>query len=142
MASDTYHEDELSEDTRDLHRAIRSLMEELEAVDWYQQRVDATSDTELAAVLAHNRDEEIEHAMMVLEWLRRKMPKFDEEARTYLFSRGPITEVEAHATEGGGPVSERGELRGGGGEASEARELAPAASGDGSLRIGSLRGRR
>lgn len=100
MASDTYHEplEVLPEPTRDLHRAIRSLMEELEAVDWYQQRVDATTDAELGAILAHNRDEEIEHAMMVLEWLRRRSPKFDAEMRTYLFAQGAITEVEDRAT--------------------------------------------
>lgn len=99
VSSETYHEpvDVLSEGTRDLHRAIQSLMEELEAVDWYQQRVDATGDAELAAILSHNRDEEIEHAMMVLEWIRRKNPVLDAQARTYLFTQGPVTEVEAQA---------------------------------------------
>ena len=97
MSSESYHEsaDALSESARDLHRAIRSLMEELEAVDWYQQRVEATKDQELAAILAHNRDEEIEHAAMVLEWLRRRHPRFDENLRTYLFTKDPVTEVEA-----------------------------------------------
>jgi ferritin-like protein len=96
MTSTAYHEpaELLSEDTKDMHRAIVSLMEELEAVDWYQQRVDATKDASLKAVLAHNLREEIEHAMMNLEWIRRKSPMFDEHARTYLFSEGPITEVE------------------------------------------------
>ena len=77
-----------------------SIMEELEAVDWYAQRVDATSDVELAAVLAHNRDEEKEHAAMTLEWLRRRDPIFDRHLRTYLFTEDPITaiEVEAEAT--------------------------------------------
>ncbi|HSM28039.1 MAG TPA: ferritin, partial [Thioalkalivibrio sp.] len=72
MSSDGYHEpvEELSDDSREMHRAIVSLMEELEAVDWYQQRVDACKDPELKAILAHNRDEEIEHAAMVLEWIR------------------------------------------------------------------------
>lgn len=101
MSSEGYHESDLPEPTRDMHRAISSLMEELEAVDWYQQRVDATSDPELGAILGHNRDEEIEHAMMVLEWIRRKNPKFEEHARTYLFKEGPITELEAKAKEGG-----------------------------------------
>jgi len=88
MANEGYHEpiDELSDDTRDMHRAITSLMEELEAVDWYNQRVDATKDPELAAILAHNRDEEKEHAAMVLEWIRRKDPAFDKELRDFLFT--------------------------------------------------------
>jgi ferritin-like protein len=88
MASEGYHEDEskLRPETKDLHRAIVSLMEELEAVDWYQQRVDACEDETLARILAHNRDEEKEHAAMVLEWIRRQDPKFDTELRKYLFS--------------------------------------------------------
>ena len=88
MASEGYHEpiDELSVQTRDMHRAIVSLMEELEAVDWYNQRVDACKDKSLKAILAHNRDEEKEHASMLLEWIRRKDPKFDEELKGYLFT--------------------------------------------------------
>jgi ferritin-like protein len=86
--------------TRDMHRAIVSLMEELEAVDWYQQRADVTHDAELKAVIEHNRDEEIEHAMMTLEWIRRRSPKFDANARTYLFTEGPIVEVEKKLEEG------------------------------------------
>lgn len=97
MGSENLHEStkDLTPKTMDMHRAIVSLMEELEAVDWYQQRVDATKDDALKAVLGHNRDEEIEHAMMNLEWIRRNSPKFDEHARTYLFSQGDITEVES-----------------------------------------------
>ena len=105
MSSEGLHErfDDLTPETRDRHRAIVSLMEELEAVDWYQQRVDGASDPELKEILAHNRDEEIEHAAMVLEWLRRRMPKFDEELGTYLNTEGKVTEVEAEAMgEGGG----------------------------------------
>ncbi len=96
MGSEGLHEplDALDADTIDRHRAIRSLMEELEAVDWYDQRVAATDDPELAAVLAHNRDEEKEHAAMTLEWLRRKDPALDRQLRTYLFTDGPITEIE------------------------------------------------
>jgi hypothetical protein len=96
MASEGLHEsaEKLSPETIDYHRAMVSLMEELEAVDWYNQRVDATDDADLAAVLAHNRDEEKEHAAMTLEWLRRRDPKLDEQLRTYLFTDGPITEVE------------------------------------------------
>lgn len=93
MASEGYHEplDKLSPETMDMHRAIISLMEELEAVDWYNQRVDAATDPELKAILAHNRDEEKEHAAMVLEWIRRRDPKMDEELRESLFKSGPIT---------------------------------------------------
>ena len=92
MANEGYHEpiEELSDETRDMHRAIISLMEELEAIDWYQQRVDACKDKELAAILAHNRDEEKEHAAMVLEWIRRKDKRFDKELKDYLFSEGEI----------------------------------------------------
>lgn len=88
MSNEGYHEpvDELSDETRDMHRAITSLMEELEAVDWYNQRVDACKDKELAAILEHNRDEEKEHAAMVLEWIRRKDPTFSKELKDYLFT--------------------------------------------------------
>src|SRR4051794_7846730 len=98
-----YHEDEavLGHDVKDRHRAIVSLGEELEAVDWYDQRVAAASDRELAGILAHNRDEEKEHAVMTLEWIRRHDPKFDEMLHTYLFTTAPILEVEA-AAEGDG----------------------------------------
>ena len=99
MASETLHEDAsaLAPETIDRHRAISSLMEELEAVDWYDQRVDAAGDDELREVLRHNRDEEKEHAAMTLEWLRRKDAKLDEHLRTYLFTDVPITEQEAAA---------------------------------------------
>jgi len=92
MANEGYHEpvSELSDETRDMHRAIVSLMEELEAVDWYNQRVDACTDPELAKILAHNRDEEKEHAAMVLEWIRRHDPQFDRELRESLFKEGEI----------------------------------------------------
>ena len=92
MANEGYHEpvEELSAETRDMHRAIISLMEELEAVDWYNQRVDACKDKELASILAHNRDEEKEHAAMVLEWIRRRDPRFDKELKDYLFTTEEI----------------------------------------------------
>ena len=92
MAHEGMHEDrsELTDATRDMHRAIISLMEELEAIDWYQQRVDACRDSELRAVLAHNRDEEKEHAAMTLEWIRRHDPVFDRQLREYLFQEGSI----------------------------------------------------
>ena len=120
------HEDEhkLKTQTIDRHRAIVSIMEELEAVDWYDQRVDAATDDELKGILAHNRDEEKEHAVMTLEWLRRHDPKLDEHLRTYLFKDQPPLEVEAAQ------------------KAAEVGSAAPAArthSGDGSLGIGSLR---
>jgi len=108
-----YHEslDVLDEKTMNISRAINSLKEELEAVNWYNQRVAATNDETLKAILAHNRDEEIEHACMALEWLRRNMPKWDEELRTYLFTTEDVTSVEGSAS----------------------------ASGDSSLKIGSLK---
>ena len=92
MAKEGYHEpvEELSSETRDMHRAIVSLMEELEAVDWYNQRVDACANPELKAILAHNRDEEKEHAAMVLEWIRRQDPSFDKELRDFLFTEKVI----------------------------------------------------
>jgi len=87
-----YHEpvEALSVETRDMHRAIVSLMEKLEAVDWYNQRADACQDAELKAILEHNRDEEREHASMVLEWMRRKEPRFSKELQDYLFTEKPI----------------------------------------------------
>ena len=97
MASDMLHEpaEKLAAETIDRHRAIRSVMEELEAIDWYDQRVDATENAELKAILAHNRDEEKEHACMVLEWLRRNDPKLDGFMHEYLFTTGSITGREA-----------------------------------------------
>src|SRR5580658_10351078 len=91
--------DLLSSDVIDRHRAIVSLQEELEAIDWYDQRVHAASDAELAGILAHNRDEEKEHAAMTLEWLRRRDPTLDAHLRTYLFTAEPVIAVEA-ASEG------------------------------------------
>ncbi len=92
MSHEGYHEpiEELTDLTRDMHRAIVSLMEELEAVDWYNQRVDACKDPELKQILEHNRDEEKEHAAMVLEWIRRKDPRMDKELKEYLFQSGSI----------------------------------------------------
>ena len=128
MSSETLHEDpsKLSPATVDMHRAIVSLMEELEAVDWYNQRQEAAADPELKEILAHNRDEEKEHAMMVLEWIRRRDAKFDDMIGTYINSSGNIIQVEEAETAadaaGGGPD--------GGG------------TNDGSLGIGSLRTQR
>ena len=99
MPSENLHvpRERLRPETLHLHYAIASLMEELEAVDWYRQRADDTDDADLKAVLIHNANEEIEHAAMMLEWIRRKDPKFDEQLRTYLFTTAPITKVEAIA---------------------------------------------
>jgi ferritin-like protein len=92
MSSEGYHEpiEELSQETRDMHKAIVSLMEELEAVDWYNQRADACKDPELKAILEHNRDEEKEHAAMVLEWIRRRDPALSTQMKDYLFTTKPI----------------------------------------------------
>jgi ferritin-like protein len=106
--SGSLHETGLPAEVVDTHRAIASLMEELEAVDWYNQRVHATSDPELQAILAHNRDEEKEHAMMVLEWLRRRDPVLDGHMRTYLFTTGAITEIEHEAEQATGGAGETG----------------------------------
>ena len=99
MASDTYHEplEMMSGETREMHRAIVSLMEELEAIDWYQQRVDACSDPQLKNVLLHNKNEEIEHASMIMEWIRRHNDHFNEMLRKYLFTEQPITGIEKAA---------------------------------------------
>jgi len=104
-----YHEptEELDEKARDITRALMSLKEEVEAVNWYNQRVAAGEDESLGKVLAHNRDEEIEHACMAIEWLRRNMEGWDEELRTYLFTEGPIDELEEE--EGEGEEEENGE---------------------------------
>jgi len=120
-SSGSLHEPDLPPDVVDRHRAIVSIMEELEAVDWYDQRATATADADLAEVLGHNRDEEKEHAVMTLEWLRRHDPVLDRHLRTYLFTEGDILAIE-HAAEHGD---------GGGGTTD-----------DSSLAIGSLRNDR
>lgn len=104
--STEYHEpyDQLPAAAREIHRAIASLIEEFEAVDWYNQRASVTGDEALARILLHNRDEEIEHAAMALEWLRRRIPKLDEELRTYLFTEGDIAGLESD--EDGGEEAE------------------------------------
>jgi ferritin-like protein len=97
MANEGFHEEigDLSDATRDMHRGIQSLVEELEAVDWYNQRVDACKDDSLKAILAHNRDEEKEHASMLLEWIRRQDSTFSKELKDYLFTDKPIAELES-----------------------------------------------
>lgn len=103
-ASESYHEAQelLSERTRDMHRALVSLQEELEAIDWYRQRADAASNAELREILLHNMREEMEHACMMLEWLRRNDADMEKQLKTYLFTRGPITEVEEAHMNGDG----------------------------------------
>ena len=95
MSSIGYHEpiEELSNETRDMHRAIVSLMEELEAIDWYNQRAEVCKDAELKAILEHNREEEKEHASMLLEWIRRKNPVFSNKLKDYLFTEKPIAHM-------------------------------------------------
>jgi len=88
---------QLQPGTVELHRALISLMEELEAIDWYAQRADASADDSLRTVLRHNRNEEIEHAMMLLEWIRRNDEDFARHARKYLFTERPVTEIEQGA---------------------------------------------
>jgi uncharacterized protein len=116
MSSESLHEDAaaLGPEIIDQHRAFTSLIEELEAVDWYNQRAKAAVDDELRGILEHNRDEEKEHATMVLEWLRRHDPKLDLNLKKYLFNEKPPLEVEEAASAAGG-------------------------AGDGSLGIGDLR---
>jgi hypothetical protein len=113
-----YHEswDALDDHAKNVHRALSSLKEEIEAVDWYHQRVVLCQDEELRSVLAHNRDEEIEHACMTLEWLRRNMEVWDEQLKTYLFTTVPIVEAEEAAEhgEGSGEGGEGGSGAGGG----------------------------
>ena len=106
-SSATLHEpvDKLKPETPDIHRAVVSLMEELEAVDWYRQRADACGDEQLKAILEHNMNEEIEHASMVLEWLRRHVPKIDAALKTYLFTSGDVTKLEEAVTAGEAPAS-------------------------------------
>lgn len=97
-----FHEpiEKLTSKTQDIHRALVSVQEELEAVDWYRQRADACEDEELRGILLHNAREEVEHASMLLEWLRRRDGDFAEQLQTYLFTEAPILEVE-EAEEGG-----------------------------------------
>jgi ferritin-like protein len=120
MSNEGYHEpiELIDDESRDRHRALVSLMEELEAVDWYQQRIAATADEELKQILSHNRDEEKEHAAMVLEWLRRRDPCLDTQLRTYLFSDGDVTRIEETPGDNGSdpePTLAIGSLRAEGG---------------------------
>jgi hypothetical protein len=111
MSSESLHipRENLSQEGRLLHYAITSLKEELDAVDWYRQRADDTEDAELREVLLHNMREEIEHASMLLEWLRRNNQDFAQRFDTYLYSEGPLTAVETAAEQdGGGPAARSG----------------------------------
>ena len=109
MSSGYNERKELPAAVEDLHRALASLQEELEAVDYYNQRAAVTGDADLKAVLEHNRNEEVEHASMLLEWLRRRAPQFDAALKTYLFSQAPITAIE-QAGGGGAAAEGRGDL--------------------------------
>jgi uncharacterized protein len=96
MSSEQLHapRERLSKETIALHQAIVSLMEELEASDWYRQRADDCDAPALKEILLHNMREEIEHAAMLIEWLRRNSVDFDHQLRTYLFRDGAILEIE------------------------------------------------
>jgi ferritin-like protein len=118
-----YHEslDKLRAETLDNHRALTSMQEELEAADWYDQRVDAATDQDLKDILAHNRDEEKEHFAMLLEWYRRRDAKMNEHLKTYLYTTGSLISTEQASSGGGGGSAD-------------------ASGGGGSLGIGSLKG--
>ncbi len=92
-----YHEpvDKLDDRAMDISRALNSLKEEIEAISWYEQRIKASGDDSLKDLLSHNRNEEIEHACMLLEWLRRNAGGWDEHLNTYLFTEGEITDLES-----------------------------------------------
>ena len=116
MSSESLHiaREQLSAEARLLHYAITSLKEELDAVDWYRQRADDTEDAALREVLLHNMREEVEHASMLLEWLRRNNADFEKFLRTYLFTEAPLTAVEkvaegkADGEGGSGGTEQRG----------------------------------
>ncbi len=112
MASEGYHEpiEWLDQATIEKHRAVQSVVEELQAADWYDQRVAACTDEALRGILAHNRDEEKEHAAMGLEWWRRHDPVLDQHLRTYLFTEGSITAVEQEAEGDNGSGGGSGDL--------------------------------
>ena len=139
MSSESLHEDadKLGPIIIDQHRAIVSLMEELEAIDWYNQRAKATTHHDLRAILEHNRDEEKEHAAMVLEWLRRNDPVLAQHLKTYLFTEGSVTEIEVEAEHGGADSSGAGSS--GPGSSGSSSSGGESVSDDGSLGIGSLR---
>jgi len=139
MASEGLHEpaELLSAETIDLHRGYTSVIEELEAIDWYNQRVEASDDAELARVLTHSRDEEKEHAMMTLEWLRRHDAPLELQMRKYLFTNQPLPRPEAGGAEGADAGGDGGPA-GSGGSGSGPRT--GGSGGDGTLGIGSLRG--
>jgi ferritin-like protein len=103
----------LSRDALEIHRALASLQEELEAIDYYHQRVDLSADESLKGVLAHNRDDEMEHAAMLLEWLRRTLPGFDIQMKKFLFTSGDLVAL--------------------------AKGVDPAMAGSGSLGLGNLK---
>jgi len=121
------HEENLSAEVIDRHRAIVSVMEELEAADWYAQRAEAATDDDLRAILEHNGNEEKEHASMLLEWLRRKDSALAAHFDTYLYHQGSIIEAEAEADAA---------------DSSQASGNKHSSTGDGSLGIGSLKSKQ
>jgi len=119
MSSENLHapRERLSQQTLNLHFAIVSLMEELDAIDWYRQRADDAEDETLKELLLHNMREEMEHASMLLEWIRRHDSDFGGFLKTYLFTEGSILKEEQAATsrgvaEGGSDTSQSGAARG------------------------------
>ena len=109
--SSGYLETGLSTGALHFHRALASLQEELEAIDYYHQRADVTGDPELQAILVHNRDDEMEHAAMLLEWLRRTEPAFELQLRKMLFRSGDIPALAAAAPEPDGKGLGLGNLK-------------------------------
>lgn len=136
MAGEQLHapRERLRQKTLTLHHALSSVVEELEAIDWYAQRADDTSDEQLKAILLHNMEEEVEHACMALEWLRRNSPEFAENMKTYLFTEGDITAVEEQATGG-----ESGDGESEGGESEAGDPAAASASDADTLTVGGMK---
>lgn len=132
MSSENLHapRERLSRSTLTHHHAIVSLMEELDAADWYQQRADDCEDEPLKDILLHNMREEIEHACMILEWLRRNVPEWDKQMAIYLYSEGTITDVEEAVEQSGGAVV----------DADAAAPVEPSRTASHRFTVGSLRG--
>jgi len=136
MSSESLHipREKLSREARMLHYAITSLKEELDAVDWYRQRADDTEDEALRGLLLHNMREEMEHASMLLEWIRRRNAEFAGFMKTYLFTEDPILEIEHEDTNADEPRDPGSGGGSGGGSRRGRTDLGPT--------VGSLKGER
>lgn len=101
MGFDQYHEppEELSQEVRTFARMIMSLIEEAEAIGWYEQRMSVEEDDEARAIMGEAQTEEFIHFSMDLEWLLRRMPEWREAAKTVLFQDGDIVELGERAEE-------------------------------------------